>query len=161
MTLFYETNLQAEQSQLHSGNWTRYTFPRVNRGHQTNSSIYLEGRINVFWWLSVFKIKKTWLCKIYIPLTQHLGQLGCHTDMQNHSYFFYDTANTFQFYRSSKWWEVMDWGESVSELMTGSGRTITRNCTQYSLTWVFLFLYKLYSNLSSVCNVASFRLSCV
>jgi len=55
----------------------------------------------------------------------------------------------------------MDWGESVSELMTGSGRTITRNCTQYSLNWVFLFLYKLYSNLSSVCNVASFRLSCV
>jgi len=22
-------------------------------------------------------------------------------------------------YRSSKWWEVKDWGESVSELMTG------------------------------------------
>jgi len=32
---------------------------------------------------------------------------------------------------------VKDWGESVSELMI-KRRTITRNCTQYSLTWVFL-----------------------
>jgi len=24
-------------------------------------------------------------------------------------------------YRSSKWWEVKDWGESVSELMIGGG----------------------------------------
>ena len=40
-------------------------------------------------------------------------------------------------YRSSKWWEVEDWGESASELTIGK-KTITRNCTQYSLTWVFL-----------------------
>ena len=38
-------------------------------------------------------------------------------------------------YRSSKWWEVKDWGESVSELVIGGG---TRNCTQYCPTWVFL-----------------------
>ena len=38
-------------------------------------------------------------------------------------------------------------GESVSELMI---KKITRNCTQYSFTWVFLLLYMLYSNLSRV-----------
>jgi len=52
-------------------------------------------------------------------------------------------------YKSSKWWEVKDWGESVSELMIEKKRTIARNCTQYSLAWVF-FLDMLYSNLSSV-----------
>ena len=31
--------------------------------------------------------------------------------------------------------KMKDWGESVSELMI---KKITRNCTQYSLTWVFL-----------------------
>jgi len=40
-------------------------------------------------------------------------------------------------YRSSKWWEVKDWGESVSELMIEK-KTITINWTQYCLTWVFL-----------------------
>jgi len=30
-----------------------------------------------------------------------------------------------------------DWGESVSELMVGK-KTITTNCTQYCLSWVFL-----------------------
>ena len=39
-------------------------------------------------------------------------------------------------YRSSKWWEVKDWGESVSELMIGGKKTT--NCTQYCLDWVFL-----------------------
>ena len=34
-------------------------------------------------------------------------------------------------YRSSKWWEVKDWGESGNELMIVK-QTITRNCTQYS-----------------------------
>jgi len=33
---------------------------------------------------------------------------------------------------------VKDWGESVSELMIVKNKTITRNCTQYSLAWVFL-----------------------
>jgi len=33
-------------------------------------------------------------------------------------------------------------GESVNELMIVKKKTITRNCTQYCLTWVFLpFVY--------------------
>jgi len=32
---------------------------------------------------------------------------------------------------------VKDWGESLSELMIEK-KTITRNCTQYCLTWMFL-----------------------
>ena len=32
---------------------------------------------------------------------------------------------------------MKDWGESASELMIVK-KTITRNCTQYSLAWVFL-----------------------
>ena len=40
-------------------------------------------------------------------------------------------------YRSSKWWEVKDWGESASELMIVK-KTITRNCTQCCLTGVCL-----------------------
>ena len=39
-------------------------------------------------------------------------------------------------YRSSKWWEVEDWGESASELMIV--KKITKNCTQDSLACVFL-----------------------
>ena len=34
---------------------------------------------------------------------------------------------------------MKDWGESVSELMIEK-KTITRNCTQYCLAWVFLLL---------------------
>jgi len=42
-------------------------------------------------------------------------------------------------YGSSKWWEVKDFGENVSELMVGGeGGAIIRNYTQYSLTWMFL-----------------------
>ena len=51
-------------------------------------------------------------------------------------------------YRSSKWWEVKDWGESISELMIK--KKISKNCTQYSLTWVFLPFVHVYSNLSHV-----------
>ena len=40
-------------------------------------------------------------------------------------------------YRSSKWWEVKDWGESVSELMTGKKNNY-KKLYKYSLTWVFL-----------------------
>jgi len=36
-------------------------------------------------------------------------------------------------YRSSKWWEVKDWGESASELMIV--KKVQKNCT---ITWVFL-----------------------
>ena len=38
---------------------------------------------------------------------------------------------------SSKWWEVKDWGESVTELMIVK-KPITTNCTQHCLAWVFL-----------------------
>ena len=38
-------------------------------------------------------------------------------------------------YGSSKWWELKDWGESVSELMI---KKISKNCTQYFFTWLFL-----------------------
>ena len=40
-------------------------------------------------------------------------------------------------YRSSKWWEVKDWGESASELMIVK-KKLQKNCTQDSLAWVFL-----------------------
>ena len=40
-------------------------------------------------------------------------------------------------YRSSKWWEVKDWGESVSELVIGK-KTITINCTQCCLAGGFV-----------------------
>jgi len=46
---------------------------------------------------------------------------------------------------------VKDWGESASELMIGEKKTITRSCTQYSLTWSYLGVFTfcmLYSNLS-------------
>ena len=33
---------------------------------------------------------------------------------------------------------MKDWGESVSELVIGKENTLTRNCTQCCLTWVFL-----------------------
>ena len=35
-------------------------------------------------------------CNNKDPLTQHLRQLGRRTDMQNHSYFLYDTAYSFE-----------------------------------------------------------------
>jgi len=39
--------------------------------------------------------------------------------------------------KSTNMFVMKDWGESVSELMIEK-KTITRNCTQYCLTWVFL-----------------------
>jgi hypothetical protein len=61
---------------------------------------------------------------------------------------------------------VKDWCESVSELVIGGvgggGETITRNCTQFCLTWVFLpFLHVVESLICLVCIVDSFKLSCV
>ena len=40
-------------------------------------------------------------------------------------------------YRSSKWWEVKDWGESVSELMTVKKNNYKKLYTVLSC-WVFL-----------------------
>ena len=64
-------------------------------------------------------------------------------------------------YTNSKWWEVKDWGESVSELVIGVGETITRNCTQYCPTWVFLPFVHVKSLICLMCIVDSFKLSCV
>jgi len=48
--------------------------------------------------------------------------------------------------------EVSDWGK----------KTITRNCKQYSLVWVFLpFVHVVKSPICLVCIVDSFKLSCV
>ena len=64
-------------------------------------------------------------------------------------------------YRSSKWREVKEWGESVSELMIRK-KTIKRNCTQHSLAWVFLpFVHVVKFLICLVCIVDSFKLSCM
>ena len=48
---------------------------------------------------------------------------------------------------------VSDWGKQ---------KPITRNCTQYCLTWVFLpFVHVVNILICLVCIVASFMLSCV
>ena len=47
--------------------------------------------------------------------------------------------------RSSKWWEVKDWGESVSELMIKKNNY---NKLYTVLSGCFYLLYMLYSNLS-------------
>ena len=50
-----------------------------------------------------------------------------------------------------------DWGESVCELMIK--KTVTRNCTQYSFTWVFLtFVHVVFKVVSCVLLLV---LSCV
>jgi len=42
-------------------------------------------------------------------------------------------------------------GDSVSELMIGKKKTITRNCTQYCLTWVFVpFVHVVFEYVSHV-----------
>jgi len=52
---------------------------------------------------------------------------------------------------------VKDWGESLSELMIKN--TVTRNCTQYCLTWVFLtFVHVVFKFVSCVLLLV---LSCV
>ena len=51
-------------------------------------------------------------------------------------------------YRSSKWWEVKDWGESVSELMIE--KKLQETTHSALLLGCFYLLYMLYSNLSRV-----------
>jgi len=53
-------------------------------------------------------------------------------------------------YRSSKWWEVKDWGESVSELMIGKKKQLQETAHNTVLLGCFYLLYMLYSNLSRV-----------
>ena len=49
--------------------------------------------------------------------------------------------------RSSKWWEVKDWGESVSELMIKK-KQLQETVHSTLLLGCFYLLYMLYSNLS-------------
>ena len=42
-------------------------------------------------------------------------------------------------YRNIKWWEVKDWGESVSELVTGGGDNNKKLYTVLSYLGVFTF----------------------
>ena len=57
-----------------------------------------------------------------------------------------------------QWWKVKDWGESVCELMIKK-KTVTRNCTQYSFTWVFsTFVHVVFKFVSCVLLLV---LSCV
>ena len=64
-------------------------------------------------------------------------------------------------YRSSKWWEVKDWGESVSELMIEKKNNYNKLNTVLSYLGVFTFCtcYKILICLAGI--VVSFKLSCV
>jgi len=64
-------------------------------------------------------------------------------------------------YRSSKWWEVKDWGESVSELMIGKITNHNKLYTVLSWLGVFTFCACCKILICIVCIVASFKLSCV
>jgi len=63
-------------------------------------------------------------------------------------------------YRSSKWWEVKDWGESVSELMIRK-KNYKKLYTVLSCLGVFTFCTCCKILNCLVCIVASFELSCV
>ena len=62
-------------------------------------------------------------------------------------------------YVSSKWWEVKDWSESVSELMTDK-KNYKKLYTVLSCLGVFTFC-SCCILICLVCFVASFKLSCV
>jgi len=64
-------------------------------------------------------------------------------------------------YRSSKWWEVKDWGESVSELMIVKKNNYKKLHTVLSCLGVFNFCACCKILICLVCIVASFKLSCV
>ena len=53
-------------------------------------------------------------------------------------------------YSSSKWWEVKDWGESVSELKIEKKKQLQETAHSTLLLECFYLLYMLYSNLSRV-----------
>ena len=63
-------------------------------------------------------------------------------------------------YRSSKWWEVKDRGESVSELMIGGKKNYKKLYTVLSCLGVFTFCICCIL-ICLACIVASFKLSCV
>jgi len=63
-------------------------------------------------------------------------------------------------YRSSKWWEVKDWGESVSELMIGGGGNNYKKLHAV-LSYLRVFTFCTCILIFLVCIVASFKLSCV
>ena len=64
-------------------------------------------------------------------------------------------------YRSSKWWEVKDWGESVSELVIRKKKQLQE--TEHSTVLIGCFYFctccKILICLASI--VASFKVSCV
>jgi len=64
-------------------------------------------------------------------------------------------------YRSSKWWEVKDWGESVSELMIVKKNNYKELYTVLSCLGVFTFCTCCKILICIVCFVASFKLFCV
>ena len=64
-------------------------------------------------------------------------------------------------YRSSKWWEVKDWGESVSELMIVKKNNNKKLYTVLSCLCVFTFCTCCKILICLVCIVDSFKLSCV
>jgi len=51
-------------------------------------------------------------------------------------------------YMSSKWWEMKDWGESVSEL--NDWKKLQETVHSILLLGLFYLLYMLYSNMSGV-----------
>ena len=53
-------------------------------------------------------------------------------------------------YRSSKWWEVKDWGESASELMIVKKKPLQKTVHRTLFLGCFYLLYMLYSNLSQM-----------
>ena len=61
-------------------------------------------------------------------------------------------------YRSSKWWEVKDWGEILSELMIVKKQLQKTVHSTVLLGWFYL-LYMLYSNSSRVVFIASYKLN--
>jgi len=64
-------------------------------------------------------------------------------------------------YRSSKWWDVKNWGESVSELMTVKKNNYKKLYTVLSCLGVFTFCTCCKILICLVCFVASFKLSFV
>jgi len=64
-------------------------------------------------------------------------------------------------YRSSKWWEVKDWGESVSELVIVKKNNYNKLYTVLSGLGVFTFCTCCKILICLVCIVASFKLSFV
>jgi len=78
-------------------------------------------------------------------------------------YSFVDWKRVFmeKVYRSSKWWEVKDCGESVSKLMIGGGGENNYKKLYAVLSCMGVFNFCTCILICLVCIVASFKLSCV